>query len=202
MTDQTEVEVKFALDTPAAMRSQLIALGAEPQGRHHEFNWRLDTSNRQLLSQGIVLRLRRAEFASTVRYTLTVKAPLGVSPDGISARREIELDVSDGDAALAALGVLGYQPYWRYEKHRETLRYGATEIVLDETPMGWFMEIEASAAEIRVLAPALKLPLEDSLPLSYAEIFENVRHRLGLSVADLTFEQFDGIEVTPELYRG
>lgn len=202
MTDQTEIEVKFALHDPAAMRRTLLALGAEPHARHHEMNWRLDTPGRTFLQQGIVLRLRRAEFDASVRYTLTIKAPLASPGEGISARREIELGVTDGDTALAALEVLGYAPYWRYEKRRETLRYGPAEIVLDETPIGWFMEIEAPEPDIRRITRTLGLPLQDSLPLSYAEIYENVRRGLGLGPVDLTFEQFGGIVVAPALYRG
>ena len=44
-----------------------------------------------------------------------------------------------------------------YEKRRETWQLGEAEIVLDELPFGWFMEIEADVDEIRRLESELAL---------------------------------------------
>ncbi len=46
MPDYQEIEIKFALDDPAAVRSRLLQLGAASQGRHFENNLRLDDADR------------------------------------------------------------------------------------------------------------------------------------------------------------
>ncbi len=201
MPEGHETEVKFALDDPAQMRADLAHLGAVARGAHTELNLRLDDDERSLSSQGIVLRLRRVETDSEVKHILTVKTPVQSSDAFLSVRREIELAVSDGPAMLAALEVLGYRPYWRYEKRRETHILGAVEAVLDELPFGWFMELEGPQADIRALADRLGLNLADGLTLSYADIFDNVRRALGLSITDLTFEAFAGVAVPSHAYR-
>ena len=43
----------------------------------------------------------------------------------------------------------------RYEKYRETFTLEGAEIVLDELPVGNFMEIEATREQIRSITAAL-----------------------------------------------
>ncbi len=202
MPDSYETEVKFPLADPARMRADLLRLGAVSRGAHAELNLRLDDDARTLSSRGIVLRLRRVEAAGEASHVLTVKTPAHSDDAHLSVRREIELDVSDGPTMLAALEVLGYRPYWRYEKRRETYTLGAVEAVLDELPFGWFMELEGPQADIRALVDALGLNLADGMTLSYAAIDDNVRRALGLGAGDLTFEAFAGVDVPPQAYRG
>lgn len=202
MPDHREIEVKFVLTDPAAVRAALQQLGAAFCGAHYELNIRLDDDARSLTANRRVLRLRRIESERGVTEVLTVKMPQEDADPSFSIRREIELEVSDGAALLAALEVLGYQPYWRYEKHRETFRWGAVEAVIDHLPYGWFMELEGPEEGIRELAGQLGLRLEDGLALSYAAIFDNVTRALGLEAADLTFEAFADIVVPPAAYRG
>jgi adenylate cyclase class 2 len=102
---------------------------------------------------------------------------------------------------LSVLSILGYSPILRYERWRETFSWGSAEVVIDELPFGWFMEIEGEAKEIQNIAQMLGLNMADGLTLSYVRIFENVRHVLGLSMPDLTFEAFKEIVVSPEAYR-
>jgi adenylate cyclase class 2 len=90
---------------------------------------------------------------------------------------------------------LGFELSWIYEKRRETFHIEGAEIVIDETPLGWFMEIEGEREQIRRLAGALGLDMADAITLSYAELFANVRRALDLSVRDLTFEVFRDVSV-------
>jgi len=200
MPDQLETELKFIIAAPEAARAALIRLGASIEGRHVEENIRLDDQGRSLTARGIVLRLRRVEHDGKVRAILTVKTP-GEMGDAFKSRREIELEVSDGPAAIAALDVLGYRPYWRYEKRREVFHLRGVEADLDELPYGWFLELEGPEEGIRTLADQMGLDPADGLTLSYAEIFHNVRAGMKLSVADLTFAAFEGISVDPRYYR-
>jgi adenylate cyclase class 2 len=204
MPDRQEIEVKFALSDPAALREALSDVGAGSRGAHAEMNVRLDDANRSLTERRIVLRLRRTESSGCVAHILTVKTPMpdSAAGPGLSARREIELVVEDGEAMLAALAVLGYTPYWRYEKHRERFVWRDVEIDLDHMPYGWFVELEGSPGGIRDLVARLGFDLSDGLTISYAEIFDNVCRALALDRRDLTFDAFAGVEVPPEAYRG
>lgn len=201
MPDRLETELKFSVQDPSALRAALRRLGAQAEGRHEEENIRLDDRQHSLTARKIVLRLRRlSRDGEAPRHLLTVKISAGLK-DEFKTRREIELAVSDGPAMLAALAVLGYEPYWRYEKRREVYILGEVEADLDEVPCGWFLELEGPADGIKRMAHSLGLELADGLTLSYAEIFENVRAGMKLDVTDLPFEAFRGITVDPRFYR-
>jgi adenylate cyclase class 2 len=200
MPDRLETELKFIIADPEAARAALMRLGAASEGRHVEENIRLDDEGRSLTARSIVLRLRRVEHEGRVQAILTVKTP-GDTGDAFKSRREIELEVSDGPAAIAALGVLSYKPYWRYEKRREVFHLAGVEADLDELPYGWFLELEGPEEGIRTLAGQMGLDLADGLTLSYAEIFYNVRAGMKLNMADLTFAAFKGISVDPRFFR-
>jgi adenylate cyclase class 2 len=200
MSDHQEIEAKFIIHDPAAVRVALARLGARWAHGHTELNIRLDDEAGGLTRRGMVLRVRRVEEEGATSYLLTVKTP-DADRSTYSVRREIELGVADGDAMVAALGVLGYRPFWRYEKRRETYRWEDVEIMLDEVPFGWFVEIEGPEEGITRLAGRIGLAEDDELPLSYGEIDANVRQNLGLPPGDLTFDAFAGIDVPPSAYR-
>lgn len=200
MPDRLETEIKLPLEDAVAVREALIQAGAISQGRYDELNIRFDDARRTLTRQGMILRLRRTEGGGDLFYTLTVKTRPEDADSAILSRREIELTIADAEAMSAILEVLGYRPYWRYEKRREVFTWRRAEAVLDEMPYGWFLEIEGGEDDIRDLIAAVGLSLEDGLPYSYAEIFENIRRNLNLDAMDLTFEAFQGIEVTFEAY--
>ncbi|MBN1312374.1 MAG: class IV adenylate cyclase [Anaerolineae bacterium] len=202
MSGYQEIEVKFVLDDPAAMRNRLLRLGAASYGRRFENNLRLDDVERSLAERHIVLRLRESEGADGVSIQLTVKSPAASSDASLSFRNEFELEIGDGAAMLAALEVLGYKPYWRYEKRRETFVLGDVEAVIDELPFGWFMEIEGSPEGIQALAKKLCLDMADGITSSYARIFEYVCQTLNLDPGDLTFDAFKNIDVDIRILKG
>ncbi|HEX6731588.1 MAG TPA: CYTH domain-containing protein, partial [Pyrinomonadaceae bacterium] len=77
------------------------------------------------------------------RTVLTFKQQLPTSTSA-KYRREEETEVKNYAALTAVLKVLGCVPAVVYEKRRETWRLRDAEIVIDELPFGWFMEIEGS----------------------------------------------------------
>ncbi|MBN1429859.1 MAG: class IV adenylate cyclase [Anaerolineae bacterium] len=201
MAEYQEIEIKFVLGDPVAMREHLLLLGAISRGRCFEDNLRLDNTGRKLTKKHIVLRLRQSKSPGALATYLTVKTPAASSDPSLSFRNEIELEISDGPAMLAALEVLGYKPYWRYEKRRETFVLGDVEAVIDELPFGWFLEIEGSPEGIRVLAAKLGLDTADGITSSYARIFKHVCHALKIDPGNLTFDAFKDITVDIRLLR-
>ena len=201
MSDYQEIEIKFALDDPGSVRNQLLRLGAASQGRHFENNLRLDDAGHTLTSKHVVLRLRQIEGPDGSSTRLTVKSPAASSDPSLSTRNEAETEIGDGVVMLKALETLGYTPYWRYEKRRETFTWNDVEAVIDELPIGWFLEIEGSPEGIRTLAEKLGLNMAEGITISYARIFEEVCRALKINSTDLTFDAFKNIEVEPQIYR-
>lgn len=201
MPDYQEIEIKFALEDQAAVRSQLLQLGSVSHGRCFEDNLRLDDDAHTLTARHIVLRLRQVEGPDGSATRLTVKSP-AASPDAsLSFRNEAETEIGDGAAMLKALEMLGYTPYWRYQKRRETFIWNDTEAVIDELPIGWFLEIEGAPQGIRALAEKLGFDMADGITASYARIFDEVCRTLQIDATDLTFDAFKDITVDPQIFR-
>ena len=133
-----ETEVKLRVEGPIPAREALARAGASlVRSRHFEDNVLFDDGEWGLVGRGELLRLRRTEGVAT----LTFKGPRRVE-NGIKSRPELEVGVLDADALEAILLSLGYRPVFRYQKYRETYHLGRAEVVLDETPIGTFLEIE------------------------------------------------------------
>jgi adenylate cyclase class 2 len=186
-----EIEVKFIIDDVQAMRQRIIALGARRLSpRIHEDNLSFDAPDQRLRRQGCLLRLRRDR-----RAVLTYKEPVADDDPAFKVRREFEVEVGDFDLTAAILHKLGWAPVFRYEKYRETFGYQGAEILLDETPCGAFVEIEASRDAIRTIATQLDLDFEKRLTASYGEIFEAVCAAYGLHCRDMTFDNFQALAI-------
>jgi adenylate cyclase class 2 len=189
-----ELEAKFYLSAKEAVQRKLDSLGKLTAPRILEVNLRFDTPGRELTSAGRVLRLRRD---SKVR--VTYKGP-GTDEGGANLRQELEFTVSDFDTAKATFEALGYQVYTIYEKYRTTYQIGDLEIDLDELPTGDFLEIEGSDAQsIQKTAGLLGLNWEARIHDSYIVLFELMRLRLGLDIRDLSFDNFKGMKITPDM---
>jgi adenylate cyclase class 2 len=189
-----ELEVKFYLSRRREMEAKLISMGQVSAPRVHEVNLRLDTADLSLLSTGRLLRLRR-----DARARVTYKGA-GSEVGGARLRQELEFTVSDFDTALALFEALGYQVYMMYEKYRTTYQFGNVEVALDEMPTGDFLEIEGPDSEsIRSAAVQLELNWEARILDSYTVLFERTRERLGFNFRDLSFENFKGMIISPQV---
>ncbi|HLF88912.1 MAG TPA: class IV adenylate cyclase [Anaerolineales bacterium] len=188
-----ELEVKFLLSKPEVFISRLDNLGAKLESeRTHEYNLRFDTPDRALTRSFQVLRLRQ-----DARVRVTYKGPGKIS-GGVRARQEIEFGVDDFEAARAMLEALSYEISFIYEKYRSTYHLDNVEIVVDETPLGTFTEIEGpDAGAIQLATAHLGLDWESRIVESYAYLFETAKRSLALPFRDLTFENFEGVPVSP-----
>lgn len=186
-----ELEVKFYIADLKAIRKQLIDLGAElVQARTHEYNLRFDTPSGDLSEAMSVLRLRRDHGTR-----LTYKGP-STTLGGVLARKEVEFEVSDFNSAQKLVEALGFRSKFVYEKQRSTYSNDGLKITLDEMPYGEFVEIEGPDADsIRAMSKRLKLDWERRLPETYISIFRRLKELANLKFKDLTFENFDGVEV-------
>ncbi len=163
----TETEVKLRVAGADAARAALARLGAAlARPRHFEDNVLLDDARGSLRAAGSVLRLRRTPTGGL----LTFKGPRHLE-EGVKSREEIEAPVPDADALQAVLERLGFRPVFRYQKYRETYAWQGQEIVIDETPIGTFFEIEGDLEGIQAAAAGLGYGRADYLTDSYVALF-------------------------------
>jgi adenylate cyclase, class 2 len=168
VADPVESEIKLRVEGPDSARRAVAALGAVlAQPRHLEDNVLYDDAGSSLLASGRALRLRRASG----RAIVTFKGPRQERDDGVKSRPEMETEVADGDAFAAILSGLGYGKVFRYQKYRESYHWRDVEIVVDETPIGTFLEIEGPVSTIHDAARALGRGPQDYIGESYAALF-------------------------------
>lgn len=192
MGNKLEQEVKFYLRDLKALEDRLIALGATlKQTRTREVNLRFDTPGRALSSSFQVLRLRKDQ-----RVRLTYKGASDPARE-VSAREELEVEVSDLETARSILEALGYEVMVIYEKYRAVYILDGAEVSLDETPLGDFCEIEGLDTEnIRRCASRLGLNWETKSILSYLALFGVAKEKLNMNISNLNFGSFQNVKVT------
>lgn len=190
-----ELEVKFYLSRRKELEERLIAQGGQlKEPRVHEINLRFDTPDLSLSNSGRLLRLRLDS-----RARVTYKG-MGSIEGGARLRQELEFTVSNFDTARALLEALGYEVYMMYEKYRTSYKLGSLEVVVDEMPYGDFAEIEGPDGQsIQTAAQQLDINWDARIMDSYTVLFEVARAKFGFDFRDLSFENFKGLTVTPEV---
>jgi adenylate cyclase class 2 len=184
-TAMTEIEIKLrVLDCPQALR-RLAALGwAARGGRELERNFVFDTPDGVLHGAGCLLRVR--DWAGVC--SLTLKQP-GEASGRHKVKEEFEVEVSDCAVLGGILEGLGFVVAWRYEKYRThfELAGAAGEIVLDETPIGDFLELEGEANWIDRTAIELGFSAQEYITDTYGALFEAYRASNPEVGADMVF---------------
>ena len=185
----TETEIKLRLPNGAApARGLLDRLGYHAQvARELEVNQLYDR-NGELQANDRVLRLRSLGG----KWTITYKGPAVDGPH--KSREELELSIGDGPAMEQILRALGYRPEFRYEKYRTIFeRHGeAGVIMLDETPMGDFLELEGLGEWIDRTTLELGYLTKDYILSTYPELYEEYRKKHASLPHNMVFLQIDG----------
>lgn len=186
-TSGQEVEIKFRIADLKALRRRLRAAGfREKTRRTYELNTLFDNQSRTLAASGEVLRVRR--FGKT--WTLTHKSR--GSEGRHKVRTETETVVADGEALTSIMASLGYRPSFRYEKFRSEWTDGKGDVVLDETPIGDFGEIEGTPSWIDRSAKTLGISPEEYLTASYVGLFFEWKTRSGSRATEMTWQAITG----------
>jgi predicted adenylyl cyclase CyaB len=134
-----EIEKKYRIDKKilVELTARLGELGATFTNETFEENY-LHRGG-VLDGRNAFLRLRKTNHVNTLTYKEKVS-----SENDFKHQIEFETIVSDVDAMEHIIEKLGYELSIVYEKHRKTWRLGRVEVVLDELPFGYYMEIERS----------------------------------------------------------
>jgi adenylate cyclase class 2 len=138
-----EIEKKYVLDKKMIVEftARLAELDATFKGEAFEENY-LHRGG-VLDGKTTVLRLRR----TGEKTILTYKERIAVEGD-FKHQIEYETGITDVDATENIIQKLGYKLAVIYEKHRKSWHLGNVEVVLDELPFGYYMEIEGEMDDI------------------------------------------------------
>lgn len=182
-----ETELKFTVPDIAAFRSAAerttLSLRTE---RSFESNTLYDTPGRDLRAKRQLLRLRH--YAGSCLLTHKRVADENASDLLYKTRIETETTVQDGEALAEVFGQLGYSPVFRYEKFRT--EWDAPEgghLVLDETPIGTWAELEGEPEWIERMLATLDVHRERVTTESYGALFLRWCESTGSAARNLTF---------------
>jgi adenylate cyclase, class 2 len=95
--------------------------------------------------------------------------------------------VDDGPKMDLILKALGYQPSFRYEKFRAEWTDGKGQVVVDETPIGNFCELEGPSRWIDATAKKLGVNSGDYITKNYATLFREWTHLTANPAQEMTF---------------
>lgn len=171
MKKETEVKIEIAKGDLEPIRKRLQELGAVAVVEAtREDNFLFDFPDGRLQKAGCALRLRR--FGE--QRLLTFKGRVETGPPWKS-RAEIETPVQDEVALQQILQQLGLTLHFHYSKVRAVFRLetgeGPVEICLDDTPVGFFLEIEGKAGAVRGAASRLGFSPETYVSKTYPELY-------------------------------
>jgi adenylate cyclase, class 2 len=183
MPSNKEVEIKFRVDNVRELNQRLRRAGFRLLTKPtHEINTLYDLTGQPLRKRGELLRLRK--YGSEWVLTHKAKGREGRH----KARVENETKVADGERMDAILRALGFVPTFRYEKFRAEWSDGKGHVVVDETPIGNFGEIEGPPRWIDRTARTLGIRREDYITDTYAMLFFKWKEQTGSPAEEMTFK--------------
>src|SRR6478735_9944574 len=189
MATDREVEIKFRIDDIDTLTARLQTAGFRLiTPRTHEMNTLYDQPGGKLRRREALLRLRQYG----PRWTLTYKDRSGKQSGRHKSRREIETKIENGDAMGRIIEAVGFSPSFRYEKFRSEWSDSNGHVVIDETPIGNFGEIEGQAKWIDATARRLNISIKSYLKESYAELFASWTRQTKSKAQEMTFKAIKG----------
>lgn len=183
-----EIELKFPVDNEAALRATAERLGFRlVTERTFEENTLYDTEERLLKSRRQILRVR--QYGDLITVTHKRMASGDIEDTRYKTRIETESAVEDGAAMAEIFTQLGYGPVFRYEKFRTEWEMNEGHLVLDETPIGLWAELEGPIEWIDSILEKLEIDPETCSKESYGKLFLAWKERTGSPAENLTFEE-------------
>ena len=207
-----EIELKFPIDDLARLQSRLPGLGFQlDTPRTFEQNTLYDTTDRSLRLSRQILRLRQYGSLWTVTHKRMAGGTADACPTRYKIRVETETRVDDGPSLAVIFEQLGFSPVFRYEKFRTewsqvtstisgplfadptlppevTMPHPRSHLVIDETPIGDYAELEGPPEWIDETLAALGVDPATCLTDSYGRLFLSWKERTGSAVDHLTFD--------------
>ncbi len=183
MATHNEIEIKFRVDDIRALNRRLRQSGFHLVTRPtHEMNTLYDVRGQRLRKRAELLRLRK--YGSEWLLTHKAKGKSGRH----KTRVENETKIADGAKMEAILRALGFSPTFLYEKFRAEWSDGKGHVVVDQTPISNFGEIEGPSRWIDRTAKRLQIPRNNYITATYSELFFQWKKRTGSPANEMTFK--------------
>jgi adenylate cyclase class 2 len=177
-----EVEIKFVVKDESALTRKLRAAEFKLLTRRtREMNTLYDLPGERLRKRGELLRLRK--YGEEWVLTHKAKGKAGRH----KSRIETETKVADGKKLDLILRSLGYSPWFHYEKFRAEWGDGKGHVVVDETPVGNYGEIEGPPRWIDATAKKLGLTSADYITNNYIGLFLEWKKKTRSTAREMTF---------------
>ena len=192
-----EIELKFPVADPAALESRLTQLGfLLDTPRTFEHNTLYDTADRNLRARRQLLRIRQYGSLCTLTHKRQPDQQDPVDTTRYKVRIETETSISEGPALAEVFQQLGYCPAFVYEKYRSEWSHPIApgspiiaHLVLDETPIGTYAELEGPTDWIDRTLVELDVDPATCLTDSYGKLFLDWKQRTGSTAENLTFAE-------------
>jgi len=185
-----EIEIKFRVKSLPALNRKLRDLGFRQETpRTHEMNTLYDLPGAQLRNRKELLRLR--QYGKEWKLTHKSGSKIGRH----SSRQELETAVGDGKKMDAILRALGYASTFRYEKFRAEWTDGKGQVVVDETPIGNFCEIEGPPRWIDATAKKLGVEQDQYITKNYATLFADWKKATKSKTEEMTFKTISSFKI-------
>jgi adenylate cyclase class 2 len=184
-----ETEIKFKVEDVGFLESRLRDLAfRQITPRTREMNVLFDMPGNPLRKRGDLLRLRKYGEI----WVLTHKARSKEKAGPHKVRVETETRVDDGEKMEAILRALRFAPTFRYEKFRSEWEGEKGHLLIDETPIGNFAEIEGPGDWIDSVASELGIRPADYITETYAGLFFAWKRRTKSPAQEMTFGAVTG----------
>ena len=198
----SEIELKFPVPDPEALQARLSQLGFHlVTPRTFEHNTLYDTPNRDLRARKQILRLRQYGSLSTLTHKRLPDQQDPVDTTRYKIRIETETTIAEPEAMSEIFHQLGYTPAFVYEKYRTEWSCATgnviAHLVIDETPIGTYAELEGPTAWIDETLDALHIDPATCLTDSYGKLFLDWKQRTGSLAEHLTFSEIATPILTP-----
>jgi len=175
-----ETEIKFPVKNLQSIRDRLKKEGAHFETGFFEDNIVFDDQVGTLFKKREILRLRRSNDV-----VLTFKKP--VEKERFKVMEEYEVKVSDFNETYRILTGLGYKKAFRYQKRRDIFHFLGTEVLLDRTPIGDYVEIEGEKEKIMEVCRHLGLSIEAGTAKNYLELYRDHCRKRDIKPGDMVF---------------
>jgi adenylate cyclase, class 2 len=193
----SEIELKFPVPDPESLQSRLPELGFHlVTPRTFEHNTLYDTPNRDLRARRQILRIRQYGTLCTVTHKRQPDEQDPVDTTRYKIRVETETIVAEPEALAEIFQQLGYGPAFIYEKYRTEWSHAAepssditAHLVIDETPIGTYAELEGPTAWIDQTLSDLNIDPATCLTDSYGKLFLDWKQRTSSPAEHLTFAE-------------
>jgi adenylate cyclase, class 2 len=185
-----EIELKFPVANVVDLQSRLTQLGFHlVTPRTFELNTLYDTPTRDLRAQRQILRIRQYGSLCTVTHKRQPSQNDPVDTTRYKVRIETETAIAEPEALAEIFLQLGYTPAFIYEKYRTEWSQATAHLVIDETPIGNYAELEGPTAWIDRTLVQLGIDPATCLTDSYGKLFLDWKERTHSLAENLTFAE-------------